>query len=93
MFDRQVIPRLQGNLLHDCSKFSWSYKDASEMLLSYLIDKNQVDIEKEDFRSICDFMRGVCTEKLPEYSKYKEKQYLFDIVVNKRVAIDVDKFD
>jgi deoxynucleoside triphosphate triphosphohydrolase SAMHD1 len=38
-------------------------------------------------------MRGVSIEELPGYSGFREKQYLFDIVVNKRNAIDVDKFD
>ena len=55
------------------------------MLIEYLIDEHNIDIESESVSRIKRLIKG---EKQGD-----EKGWLYDIVANKRNSIDVDKFD
>ena len=55
------------------------------MMLEYLIDENNIDMEKEDI----DFIKSLIAGEL----KANEKPFLYDIVANYRNGVDVDKFD
>ncbi|KAI8140339.1 HD phosphohydrolase domain-containing protein [Fennellomyces sp. T-0311] len=82
VFDNQVMPRARPGL-------DWSHEQASEMMLEYLIDDNNVDIERDEVNLIKDLIAGTPRSK----SQYDERCFLFDIVANKRNSVDVDKFD
>jgi hypothetical protein len=38
--------------------FSWSHEQASEMMLEYLVDDNNIDMEKSDINFIKDLIAG-----------------------------------
>ena len=59
------------------------------MLLDYLVDENNIDLEREDLRMIKDIVLG----DKPPIGSLNEKPWLYDIVCNKANSIDVDKFD
>ncbi|KAI9278654.1 HD phosphohydrolase domain-containing protein [Phascolomyces articulosus] len=82
VFDNQVMPKLRPGL-------SWSHEEASEMMLEYLIDDNNIDIERNEINLIKDLIAGTPRSR----SQYDERCFLFDIVANKRNSVDVDKFD
>jgi deoxynucleoside triphosphate triphosphohydrolase SAMHD1 len=82
LFDRQVIPMLAGPSL------KWDYKDASIMMLRHLVDQNSLDFfDTSELKKVCEIIKG-SGEIIPD-----KKAWLFDIVSNKRNAIDADKFD
>lgn len=37
---------------------TWTHEFASTMLLEYLVDKNHLDLTREDVRLICDLIEG-----------------------------------
>jgi len=51
LFDRQLIPNLAPTL-------KWDYKDASQMMLHYLVDCNQIEIDTSDLKKVCELIRG-----------------------------------
>ncbi|CAO3687955.1 hypothetical protein G6F70_003663 [Rhizopus microsporus] len=67
----------------------WTHEQGSERMLEYLIDDNHIDIEKDEVNFIKELIAGEARSQ----SKYKERQFLFDIVANKKNSVDVDKFD
>ncbi|KAG0743419.1 hypothetical protein G6F62_004877 [Rhizopus arrhizus] len=68
---------------------TWTHEQGSERMLEYLVDDNQIDIEKDEINFIKDLIAGEPRKN----SKYRERQFLFDIVANKKNSVDVDKFD
>ncbi|KAG2226577.1 hypothetical protein INT45_005063 [Circinella minor] len=82
VFDNEVMPKARPSL-------QWSHEEASEMMLEYLIDDNNIDIERNEINLIKDLIAGTPRSK----SQYDERCFLFDIVANKRNSVDVDKFD
>ncbi|KAI9591511.1 HD phosphohydrolase domain-containing protein [Syncephalis fuscata] len=82
MFDSVFIPKARPNV-------AWKHETASEMMLDYLIDDNNIDLESDEVRFIKDLIRGE-----PFFGSGRDdKKFLFDIVANKRNSVDVDKFD
>lgn len=61
------------------------------MMLKNLIDENHIDFDESNLKKTCELIRGSYSESKTSFRK--EKAWLFDIVSNKRNAIDVDKFD
>lgn len=51
IFDNEVMPVARPN-------FQWSHEQASEMMLEYLIDDNNIDIEREHINLIKDLIAG-----------------------------------
>ena len=43
--------------------FQWSHENASEMMLDYLIDDNNIDIEKHEINLIKDLIAGAPRSK------------------------------
>ncbi|KAJ3988712.1 HD-domain/PDEase-like protein [Lentinula detonsa] len=66
----------------------WTHEEGSEMMLDYLIKEKEIDIPSDDIALIKALITGD-----PGKCRLKEKQFLFDIVANKRNGFDVDKFD
>lgn len=58
------------------------------MLLRHLVKENSVGLEQEDVDFICDLIVGNS-----EPYAGSPKEWMFDIINNKRNSIDVDKFD
>ncbi|RKP09607.1 HD phosphohydrolase domain-containing protein [Thamnocephalis sphaerospora] len=82
VFDNEFIPQARPG-------YNWSHEQGSEMMLDYLVEENNLDLEQEDVRFIKDLIRGE-----PHYSAARDgKRFLFDIVANQRNSVDVDKFD
>lgn len=81
-FDGMVIPKLAP----ECK---WTHEDASMMLFEYLVDEYNIDLNKNDTLLIQNLINGYHEKECKDYM-YK---FIFDIVANKRNAIDVDKFD
>ena len=86
LFDRQLIPQLMGS-----TSLKWDYKDASQMMLKYLVDENQIEIDSADLKKVCELIRGGYDQQKSLFEP--KKAWLFDIVSNKSNAIDADKFD
>lgn len=84
-----------GPFSHSFEKFvskikgiHWSHEDMSMKMFDYLVDDNNIDIEKEDI----DFVKSLISGHVNS-STLREKKFLFDIVSNSRNSVDVDKFD
>ncbi|ORX51235.1 HD phosphohydrolase domain-containing protein [Hesseltinella vesiculosa] len=82
VFDNEFMPNARPG-------FTWTHEQASEMMLEYLIDDNQIDIDKDNTNLIKDLIAGTPRAQ----SKYHDRGFLFDIVANKTNSVDVDKFD
>jgi HD superfamily phosphohydrolase len=81
VFDNEFIPRAQKGI--DKAQ-RWCHEDGSLMMLDYLIDDNNIDIEKEDVQFIKDLIKG---------EEFSDRRFLNQIVANHKNSIDVDKFD
>ncbi|KIY66171.1 hypothetical protein CYLTODRAFT_444863 [Cylindrobasidium torrendii FP15055 ss-10] len=66
----------------------WKHEEGSEMMFDFLVKDNNIDIEDADVKLIKDLIAGERRHCDPS-----EKQFLFDIVANKKNGLDVDKFD
>lgn len=66
----------------------WTHEWASTMLLRHLVKENKLELEPEDVDFICDLIVGNNDPYLGS-----SKEWMFDIINNKRNSIDVDKFD
>ena len=79
----------------------WTHEECSTKLLEYLIDKNSIDhFDKYDVRIIQNFIVGKNYPLISEVEKLlpnpfpmDTKEWMFDIVNNKRNSLDIDKFD
>ncbi|RUS17078.1 LOW QUALITY PROTEIN: hypothetical protein BC937DRAFT_90455 [Endogone sp. FLAS-F59071] len=79
IFDNEFMPQAKPEL-------TWSHEQASEMMLEYLIDDNNIDLEKDEIELIKGLIDG-------KPGRHSQRGFLFDIVANKRNSVDVDKFD
>ncbi|KAF8518890.1 hypothetical protein JB92DRAFT_3087920 [Gautieria morchelliformis] len=84
VWDNEFIPRALPGI-------KWAHEDASEMMLDYLVDDNDIQLTPDEVRFIKDLIAG--KKKHTIKHSPPEKDYLFEIVANKRNGIDVDKFD
>jgi len=82
VFDNRVIPRLG---------VKWCHEEGSVKMFDHLIDENNIDLSSEEKKLIKSLIMG----KDPPRNKSESsgREFLFDIVSNKRNSIDVDKFD
>lgn len=91
LFDRGVISELLR--MKNISKQAinnWQHEDASEMLFKHMIDKCELDVEKDELdpELICKLIHGV-----PRKNEDADRRWMFEIVANKRNSFDVDKLD
>ncbi|KAK0185630.1 hypothetical protein F5146DRAFT_185293 [Armillaria mellea] len=66
----------------------WKHKQGSEMMFDYFVAQNNIEIEEADTK----FIRALIAGELAKCDA-SEKEFLFDIVANKRNGLDLDKFD
>ncbi|KAJ3020868.1 UNVERIFIED_CONTAM: SAM domain and HD [Siphonaria sp. JEL0065] len=88
IFDSHVIPRLRPDR-------QWSHEDASESMLEHLVNSNGLtedQCSETDLKFIKALIRGGHSNDASS-SRGSHKQFLFDVVNNKRNSVDVDKFD
>jgi HD superfamily phosphohydrolase len=76
VFDSEFIPKIYPNI-------DYSHEDMSIKIIDYMIDKNNIDIEKNDIKLIKNYIQN---------NDYKEG-FKYEIVANYNNSIDVDKFD
>jgi len=81
VFDNEFIKTVKPEL-------GWTHEKGSEMMLDYLIDDNGIDLPTDQIN----FIKNLITGNSPTNSN-PERQFLFDIIANKRNSMDVDKFD
>ncbi|KAE9386514.1 hypothetical protein BT96DRAFT_1006007 [Gymnopus androsaceus JB14] len=80
VWDGEFIPHALPNL-------KWTHEEASEMMLDFLIAQKKIVIPLKDVVFIKALIAG-------DHDRCKvERAFLFDIVVNKRNGLDVDKYD
>lgn len=84
VWDNTFIP----NAIPKCE---WKHEDASEMMLDYLVEDNNIDLQPDEVRFIKDLIQG--SKHHTRHQQSPEKDFLFEIIANKRNGIDVDKFD
>lgn len=83
VWDSMFIPTALPDL-----KIPWKHEQGSEMMFDYLVAQNNIEIEEADTKFVKALIAGEPTKCDPS-----EKEFLFDIVANKRNGLDVDKFD
>ena len=76
IFDSEFIPLIYPNI-------NYSHEDMSIKIIDYMIDKNNIDLDKNDIIFIKNYIQNT---DLKEGFKY-------EIVANYNNSIDVDKFD
>ncbi|KAF8921175.1 hypothetical protein CPB85DRAFT_309981 [Mucidula mucida] len=81
VWDNMFMPKAMPNQ-------PWQHEEGSETMLEHLIFVNHIAISNADKNFIKDLIAG---ER--RYCDPSEKQFLFDIVANKRNGLDVDRFD
>lgn len=71
---------------------NFSHEAMSLKIIDYMVDSNQIDIERDDVRFVQSLIDGV-----PYVGAKAEldegRLWMYDIVANKRNSIDVDKWD
>ncbi|RUS32208.1 hypothetical protein BC938DRAFT_476033 [Jimgerdemannia flammicorona] len=82
IFDNEFMPQAKPEL-------AWTHEKASEMMLEYLVDDNNIDLERDEVELIKSLIDG----KPSSECRHSQRSFLFDIVANKRNSVDVDKFD
>ena len=92
VFDSEFIPRAKGP---GCN---YEHEDMSEMMLKYLVEDNNIELDEGELEFILKCIRGMdpdVAEGSAEcvFGCELYPRFLFDIVANKRNGIDVDKFD
>ncbi|XP_076110375.1 deoxynucleoside triphosphate triphosphohydrolase SAMHD1-like isoform X1 [Mytilus galloprovincialis] len=94
LFDRLFMKAMKEK---DPSMEEWKHEDVSRMMIDYMIDENKELAEafekrftdwKEKKEFIKDLIDGTKNKK-----ENKAKNYMYEIVANKRNEIDVDKMD
>ncbi|KAG8905761.1 hypothetical protein FRB99_008334 [Tulasnella sp. 403] len=88
VFDNYVIPAIRGPRPDGTH---WCHEEASEMMLDSLVRENDIPLSEDRIAFIKDLIRG--EPRLSAGHNPPEKQFLFEIVANKRNGIDVDKWD
>ncbi|KAK0205885.1 hypothetical protein DFS33DRAFT_540439 [Desarmillaria ectypa] len=83
VWDSMFIPTALPDL-----KTRWKHEQGSEMMFDYLVACNNIEIEEADTKFVKALIAGD-----PAKCDTSEKEFLFDIVANKRNGLDVDKFD
>lgn len=82
VFDNSFMPQARPG-------FRWTHEEGSEMMLEYLIDDNNIDMDSSEINFVKDLIAGEARSN----SRYEDRKFLFDIVANKKNSVDVDKFD
>ena len=83
IFDNVFIPKIQY-------KTNYNHETMSIKMLDYLIDDNNIDLEKQDINFI---KQLIISAKLQSTDINYHQKYLYEIVANGYNSIDVDKFD
>lgn len=69
---------------------NWEHENASELMLEHIVKKySKINVDEYELNFIKDLIHGMPRSSYLEANK----QYLFEIVANKRNSIDVDKLD
>lgn len=89
VFDGVFIPRM----IPGCQ---WKHEQASVDMLQYLMEENEITLEKygltsTDITFITEMIIGVPNEE--RKGRGREKEFLYDIINNTRSGLDVDKLD
>jgi HD superfamily phosphohydrolase len=82
VFDNEFIPLVNPNS-------TYSHEQMSIDMIDYMIEDNNIDIEKEDSNLIKNIIMGA----KKGVKKIDKREYMYEIVANKNNCIDVDKLD
>ncbi|KAL4162590.1 hypothetical protein PRNP1_003126 [Phytophthora ramorum] len=70
---------------------AYHHEDMSLRMIEYMVDDNNIDLERDDVRFIQQLIVGAKETHMG--SRLDSRGYLYEIVANGRNCIDVDKFD
>ncbi|GLJ07457.1 hypothetical protein SUGI_0067530 [Cryptomeria japonica] len=70
---------------------NWSHEQMSAKMIDYIVDEHYIDIDPTNLKRVKDMIIDSCKHSYRKDSS--RKNFLFDIVANRRNGIDVDKFD
>jgi HD superfamily phosphohydrolase len=87
VFDSEFIPRVTGGTI------DWHHEKASLMMFRDMIEKHNLDYEKNEIRLVESLITGEKPKNAPLNSERYEKKFFWQIVANKTNSVDVDKFD
>lgn len=76
IFDGEFIPYIYKNI-------NYNHEDMSIKIIDYMIDKNNIDIEKDQINTIKNYIQNT----------NKKNGFKYEIVANYTNSIDVDKID
>ncbi|KAF1316280.1 Deoxynucleoside triphosphate triphosphohydrolase, partial [Globisporangium splendens] len=87
VFEHQFMPQVMAN----GGDINYHHEDMSLKMIEYMVDENNIDIEKDDLRFIQELIVGAKDHHMQK--RMDPRGYLYEIVANGRNCIDVDKFD
>lgn len=70
-----------------------SHENRSIYLLNYLVDKNNIQLDKDQLKVIGDLINPKESDYVKWKNKYQIGKWIFHIISNPLNSIDVDKFD
>ena len=89
LFDNEFIPAVRPGC-------TWSHEQMSMDLFSVLLDDNYIDMEDVQVRLVKDLIaggKGLGVEYAVEALAAPVRNFMYEIVANKRNGVDADKFD
>ncbi|TMW61785.1 hypothetical protein Poli38472_010848 [Pythium oligandrum] len=85
VFDNEFMPRaVPGSSYH--------HEEMSLKMVDYLVDENNIDLERDDIRFVQQLIVGAKEAHMKDV-RLDKRGFLYEIVANGRNCIDVDKFD
>ncbi|CEG42205.1 hypothetical protein F443_18676 [Plasmopara halstedii] len=92
VFEHEFMPRVAAARGYGGTSASiYSHEDMSLRMIDFMVDDNNIDLERDDMRFIQQLIVGA--KETHRGSRLDAREYLYEIVANGRNCIDVDKFD
>ncbi|KAE8909661.1 Deoxynucleoside triphosphate triphosphohydrolase [Phytophthora fragariae] len=92
VFEHEFMPRVAAARGYGSADApTYHHEDMSLRMIEYMVDDNNIDMERDDVRFIQQLIVGAKETHMG--SRVDSRGYLYEIVANGRNCIDVDKFD
>ncbi|KAL3656705.1 hypothetical protein V7S43_018369 [Phytophthora oleae] len=91
VFEHEFMPRVAAARGYGSEAPPYHHEDMSLRMIEYMVDDNNIDLERDDVRFIQQLIVGA--KETHKGNRVDSRGYLYEIVANGRNCIDVDKFD
>ncbi|KAG2521862.1 hypothetical protein BBO99_00004170 [Phytophthora kernoviae] len=92
VFEHEFMPRVAAARGYGgADTLSYHHEDMSLRMIEYMVDDNNIDMERDDIKFIQQLIVGA--KETHSGARVDSRGYLYEIVANGRNCIDVDKFD